>query len=186
MRDFILGFIEYAEPEIEFTLKDNIDLKELLTKLLQKLKTHSQRPGNLIQKTEWPPELKIKGSVPHLEKCFEQILINSFEALKNQNKPEIKIQGSFEKPWVVLEFLDNGHGIEPEDIKKLFDPFFSKRFGLRGLGLPYVQKIVKAHKAIMDVKSSQKGTKILIKFPLIYDFYDNPLKSSKQNRKKVA
>ena len=65
-----------------------------------------------------------------------------------------------------------GHGIKSDDMKKLFDPLFSQRFGLRGLGLPYVQKIVQAHKAYLDIQSSQEGTKILIQFPLSYDFYD--------------
>ena len=188
MRKFILDFIEYADPETELTFKDTIDLKEFLTKLLKTLEIHFQKPQNVIQKIEVPSGLKIKGSAPHLKKCFEQILLNSFEALKNQDQPEVKIQGYFEKPWIILKFLDNGHGIEPEDIKKLFDPLFSRRFGLRGLGLPYVQKILKAHKAVLDIASSKKGTKIIIKFPLIYNFYDGSLikKASKQGREKVA
>lgn len=186
IQNFISSFIEYAEPETDSLLGDTIDLKKLLINLLKKLKTHPQRPENLIQKTEFPVEIKIKGSIIHLKKCFEQILINSFEALKNQDEPEIHIQAYLEKSWVVLEFSDNGHGIESEDIKKLFDPLFSKRFGLKGLGLPYVQKIVKSHKAFLDIKSSKKGTKVIIKFPLNYDSYDSRMKKFKQNRKKAA
>ncbi len=186
MRKFILNFIEYAEPEIDFLFKDTVDLKKLLTKLLKKLESHAQRPKNLIQTNKLPGNLKIKGSVIHLEQCFKQILINSFEALKNQDKPKIMIKGHLEKSSVNLEFSDNGHGIEPEDIKKLFDPLFSKRFGLRGLGLPYVQKIVKIHNAVMEISSSQKGTVIIIKFPLIYDFYNRTVKKLKQKKSKSA
>lgn len=186
VRKFILNFIEYAEPETDSLLKEMIDLKEFLVKLLKKLETHPQRPKNLIQKTELSVDLKINGSAVHLRKCFEQILVNSFEALKNQDKPEINIQGRLKKPWVVLKFSDNGHGIESEDMKKLFDPLFSKRFGLRGLGLSFVQKIVKAHKASLEVKSSKKGTQVVIKFPLIYDFYDKSITKSKQSQKKAA
>ena len=189
MRQFILDFIEYAEPETESLLEDIIDLKELVRKSLKKLETHFHRPENLIQKVDLPMELKAKGSAVHLEKCFEHILVNSFEALRNQNQPEIHIRGFLGKSWVELEFSDNGQGIESEDMNKLFNPLFSKRFGFRGgLGLPYVQKIVKAHKAELHIKSSQKGTKILIKFPLVYDFYKDPLKNLflKKNRTKVA
>ena len=188
LRNFILDFIEYAEPETESLLEDTIDLKELLKKSLKKLESHFQRPENLVQKVELPMEFKVKGSAVHLEKCFEHILINSFEALKNQDQPEIHIRGYLGKSWVELEFSDNGQGIESEDMNKLFDPLFSKRFGLRGLGLPYVQKIIKAHKAELHIESSQKGTKVLIKFPLIYDFYKDPLKKLflKKNRTKVA
>jgi len=185
VRNFILDFIEYAEPETESLLKNVVDLNQLLKHLLKKLETHFQRPENLIQKTKWPAEFKVRGSEVHLEKCFEHILINSFEALKNQEKPKIHIQGYFEKNWLVLSFLDNGHGIEPEDVKRLFDPFFSKRFGLRGLGLPYVQKIVTAHKGILNIKSSKKGTTVFIRFPLI-SLYDEPAPLASQKNKKVA
>ena len=186
MRSFILDFIEYAEPEPESLLKNIIDLKELIKNLLKRLETHFQRPDNLIQTVKLPVELKVKGSTVHLEKCFECILINSFEALKNQDQPEMYIQGHFKQSWAVLEFLDNGHGIESEDMKKVFDPLFSKRFGLRGLGLPYVQKIIKAHHGSLNIESSQKGTKITVKIPLIYDFYDSSVKSAKKRYKKVA
>lgn len=185
IRNFILDFIEYAEPETESLLENTVDLNQLLKHLLKKLETHFQRPENLIQKTKWPAELKIRGSADHLKKCFEHILINSFEALKNQEKPKIQIQGYFEKEWLVLSFSDNGHGIEPEDMKRLFDPFFSKRFGLKGLGLPYVQKIVKAHKGILNIKSSKKGTIVFTRFPL-FSLYDEPAASASQKNKKAA
>jgi len=70
-------------------------------------------------------------------------------------------------------------------VKRLFDPFFSKRFGLRGLGLPYVQKIVTAHKGILNIKSSKKGTTVFIRFPLI-SLYDEPAPLASQKNKKVA
>ena len=187
MRKFVLGFIEYAEPEIDSLTESVIDLKELLIQLLKKLEKHSQRPEHLIQKLDFQKEFKIKGSAVHLSKCFEHILVNSFEALKNQEKPEINVQGYFEKMFLVLEFSDNGHGIESEDIKKLFNPLFSKRFGLRGLGLAYVQKIIKAHKASLDIVSSNKGTKVVIKFPINFGFYDSrKFKLFKRSDKKIA
>lgn len=186
MRNFILDFIEYAETENESLLEDVIDLRELLKSSLKKMEKHLQRPETLIQTVKLPVELKVKGSAVHLEKCFEHILINSFEALKNQDRPELYIQGYSEKSLAVLKFLDNGHGIETEDMKKLFDPLFSRRFGLRGLGLAYIQKIIKAHKASLNIESSDKGTAVIIKFPLISDFYDSSVKSTKQKYKKVA
>ena len=182
MRNFILDFIEYAEPETESLLENAVDLNQLLNRLLKKLETHFQRPEGLIQKTQWPADFKIRGSAVHLEKCFEHILTNSFEALKNQEKPKIHIRGYFEKDWLVLSFLDNGHGIESEDMKRLFDPLFSKRFGLKGLGLPYAQKIVKAHKAVLNIESSKKGTTVFIRFPLI-SLYDKPVASADQKHK---
>ena len=188
MRNFILDFIDYAEPLTESLMTDVIDLKQLVQKTLKKLESQPQRPENLIQTTNWPEELKVKGSAEHLKKCFERILINSFEALKNQERKTTHIRGWTEKDFVALEFSDNGHGIDSEDMKKIFNPLFSNRLELmRGLGLPYIQKIIKAHKAKLDIKSQpNKGTALLIKFPLIYDLYDGGLKPFKARRHKKA
>ena len=187
LRGFVLDFIDYVEPKTRLVLEDKVDVKKLLENLLKKLESHPQRPENLIQNIKWPEEFKIRGSVVHLKKCFEHILINAFEALKNQGQPKINIQGYLEKSWVVLEISDNGHGIETEDKDKIFTPFFSKRFGLRGLGLPYVQKIIKAHKAELNVESfPQQGTGITIRFPLDSGFYDSSLKLTKKKYKKTA
>lgn len=177
MKNFILDFIEYAEPEMESLLEGTVDLRELLEKLLSQLENHLQKPENLTLKLELKGDLKVKGSAPRLRKCFEHIVLNSFEALKNQEQPKVHIQGYCDKSWAVLKFLDNGHGIESEDIKKLFDPLFSKRFGLRGLGLPYVQKTLTAHKAFLEIKSSPKGTKVTVKFPLDHTFYESGVQS---------
>ncbi len=179
LRIFISDFIEYAEPETESLLDGLVDLNKLLKSLLKKLENHAQKPEDLIQKTKWPEPFKVKGSASHLEKCFEHILVNSFEALKNQEQPKIRIHGYFEKDWLALDFSDNGHGIESEDMKKIFYPFFSKRLGgLKGLGLPYIQKIIKAHQAALDIESSKQGTRVSIRFPLLS--YDRPVGSQKK------
>ncbi len=183
MRKFLLDFIEYAEPETESLLEDKVDLNRLLQGLLDELNSHPHRPENLKQKINCPVDFKVKGSSEHLKKGFKHIIVNSFEALKNQNQAHIHIRGYWTKDGAVVEFLDNGHGIEPEDIKKLFDPLFSKRFGLRGLGLAYTQKILKAHKASLHIENLKKGLKVSVKFPLISGFYPTPAGKS---RKKVT
>ena len=185
MRQFILDFIEYAEPDTEFFLEEPVDIKKLLTKVFNRMEKHPQRPADLNQQLQIPFDLMIKASSSHLEKSFEHILLNSFEALKNKEKPWIKVVVTLKSSWFNIEFLDNGHGIQSEDMKRLFEPLFSQRFGLKGLGLAYVQKVVKVHKARLDIQSSKEGTKVLIQFPLIPSFYDDTLfKDFKNKRKK--
>ena len=55
--------------------------------------------------------------------------------------------------YACLEVTDQGCGIAQEDIDKLFDPFFSSKFTGRGLGLPVVLGIVKAHDGVVTVES---------------------------------
>jgi two-component system, cell cycle sensor histidine kinase and response regulator CckA len=58
-----------------------------------------------------------------------------------------------EYSYACLEVADEGCGISDQDIEKLFDPFFSSKFTGRGLGLPVVLGIVRAHNGVITVES---------------------------------
>ncbi|MCX5832012.1 MAG: PAS domain S-box protein [Deltaproteobacteria bacterium] len=57
-------------------------------------------------------------------------------------------------PYACLEVTDTGCGIPDKDIENLYDPFFSSKFIGRGLGLPVVLGIVKAHDGAVTVESA--------------------------------
>jgi len=72
--------------------------------------------------------------------------------------------------YVVLEVSDTGGGISPEDMGKIFEPFYSKnkmgRSGT-GLGLAVVWGTVKDHNGYVDVRSRMgRGTTITLYFPV--------------------
>jgi PAS domain S-box-containing protein len=62
-----------------------------------------------------------------------------------------------DSPYVCLEVLDTGCGIAEMDIDCLFDPFFTSKFTGRGLGLPVVLGVVRAHHGAIAVKSKEGG-----------------------------
>lgn len=70
-------------------------------------------------------------------------------------------------PYACLEIKDTGHGIAEKDIDRIFDPFFSTRFTGRGLGLPVVLGIVRAHGGMVAVDSKPHcGSIFQVFFPL--------------------
>jgi len=72
--------------------------------------------------------------------------------------------------FACLEIKDNGSGITKKDIDQIFDPFFSTRFTGRGLGLPVVLGIARAHDGVISVESAQgEGSLFKIFFPLSRD-----------------
>ncbi|MCZ0932501.1 MAG: HAMP domain-containing sensor histidine kinase [Oligoflexia bacterium] len=187
LRQFMLDFIEFAELNKQSLSLETLDIKQILNESLDDMKAHKKRPDNLALDIEGFDSFKIKGAPLYLKKCFEHILVNSFEALQNEEKPAIKIYCLRQKNWVSIQFLDNGHGIEEEDVKKLFDPLFSKRFGLRGLGLSYVQKVIQAHAGEVRIEKVTQWTKVLVKLPLISTYYDRfDFLRLLKNRKKSA
>jgi PAS domain S-box-containing protein len=69
--------------------------------------------------------------------------------------------------YACLSVADNGCGIPPQDIDKIFDPFFSTKFPGRGLGLPVVLGIVRSHHGFITVESQTgQGSTFRIFLPL--------------------
>jgi signal transduction histidine kinase len=69
-----------------------------------------------------------------------------------------------------MEFIDNGAGIDKENLNKIFDPFFTtKRPGKgTGLGLSVSYKIIEKHEGDISVESEpEKGTKSTIHLPAV-------------------
>ncbi len=88
---------------------------------------------------------KIKISILNL-------LINAIEAIEN-DKGELRITCEIQANWFVIRIADNGVGISPDHLSRLFEPYFtSKRNGL-GLGLSSTLNIVQAHQGKIEVDS---------------------------------
>ena len=78
--------------------------------------------------------------------------------------------------YACLEVKDTGSGISPEDMEKIFDPFFSTKFIGRGLGLPVVLGIVEAHEGGVVVESRQgEGSVFRVFLPLCEKCVVEPL-----------
>jgi signal transduction histidine kinase len=90
---------------------------------------------NAVQASPAKEEVRIEihgFSRPELMVCLYQ---RGFSDLK---------PAETEGNWAVILVLDHGHGIQPENIKKLFTPFFTTKTEGFGLGLSITQKIVEA------------------------------------------
>lgn len=69
--------------------------------------------------------------------------------------------------WVDIKVLDRGRGFPPDDIPRLFEPFFSRRKGGTGLGLALVQQIVTEHAGQVSAANRRGGgAEIVISIPL--------------------
>jgi signal transduction histidine kinase len=68
--------------------------------------------------------------------------------------------------YAYLEVADDGCGMSPETVARMFDPFFSTKLTGRGLGLASVLGIVRAHHGAVSVRSvAGQGTAVRILFP---------------------
>ncbi|AEX85821.1 hypothetical protein XO10_07020 [Marinitoga sp. 1135] len=119
--------------------------------------------------------VKIFGDQNQLTQVLLNLITNARDAVKNVEKPEIIINISTEiienNNFIKLQIIDNGTGIPEENIKKIFDPFYTTK-GKKGtgLGLAIVNKIISDHNGKIEVSSSpNKGSIFSIYLPTTTD-----------------
>ena len=75
--------------------------------------------------------------------------------------------------FACIEVCDDGRGIDPELLPRVFDPFFSTKPGGRGLGLAGVLGIVRSHHGAIDVKNQpSSGARFRVLVPISQEKYD--------------
>ncbi|MCM0080075.1 ATP-binding protein [Geomonas sp. Red32] len=103
---------------------------------------------------------------------FEQVLVNMFlnagQAMMGEGVLEITTWADPQQGWAVVKVTDNGCGIPPAILSKIFDPFFSTKENKgTGLGLSVSYGIIEKHGGGIDVRSEVgTGTTFTIRLPL--------------------
>ena len=112
---------------------------------------------------------------------FDNLLLNSIDATANKDNAYIKLSTKFlygqsikipnlknqiKKNYLQIIFEDNGIGINPNDLDKIFIPFFTKKKKGSGIGLFLVKKIIDYHNGEISIKIEDNCTKVYIKLPL--------------------
>ena len=91
---------------------------------------------------------------------------NSINAAKDNFN--LEIVSIFDKSNIQIIIKDNGHGIDENDLKEIFTPYFTKSRGGTGLGLAIVRRIIENHGGVIDVSSVlNEGTTFTLSFPLV-------------------
>jgi signal transduction histidine kinase len=117
----------------------------------------------------------ISGDEEMLKQVFLNILLNSIQAMPDGGALDIETivshkstDSSVGDGNVEIRISDTGVGISKEDLKRIFDPFFSTREKGSGLGLAIVHNIIHIHGGSIDVENREKrGTTFSIILPLI-------------------
>lgn len=125
--------------------------------------------------------LNTQGSSTHITKALMNLISNAAEAMPNGGKIQIRAENRYiDKPitgydhvdegnYVVIMVSDDGMGIPADDLKNIFEPFFTKKVMGRsgtGLGMTVVWSTVKDHQGYIDVESEEgKGTTFTLYFP---------------------
>lgn len=141
-----------------------VNLEETIGEVLEFLKQELSDRLILV-KCMWARNIPlVNGDYNQLKQAFFNLIRNAVQAMPGGG--ELKITCSMEDENIKISFSDEGAGISPEDIGRIFDPYFTTKKEGNGLGLVIVERIVREHGARLLVESTEKkGTTFTVEFP---------------------
>lgn len=107
----------------------------------------------------------LEADAVQLKEVLNNLLNNACDALP-PGGGRVELGGKLEDHCIRFTVRDNGAGIDPEVLPKVFDPFFSTKAKGTGLGLPVCRQIVHMHRGEIDIRSGPDGTTVTVLLPL--------------------
>lgn len=114
----------------------------------------------------WENRLQAGDSVnrPKMQQILLNLLRNAIQAMPKGGRLWCRFRSDDRQ--FIFEVEDTGQGIQPEDLRRIFDPFFTSRPAGTGLGLWIVLRLVQSMRGSIDVQSvPEQGTKFQIRIP---------------------
>jgi len=149
---------------------DLVHLAHEITSMVNGLKKYIGR----CLKLDFAPGLVLTAlaSEPEMKQALLNLTVNALEAV-DHTKGEVIVGGGYEDGWVALTIADNGCGMTPETRDKVFEPFFTLRYGKdhqgTGLGLSIVHAIIADHGGQITAHSDGPGlgSRFVIRLPRV-------------------
>ena len=161
----VLNFMNYGRP-LKLRLQ-RITYPELIDKAMSLMRDRL-REQHIEVVREIPEDLPTMQVDPELMRnCLCNFITNGAQAMPEGGRITLGAQLDREAGVFLLTFSDQGVGIEPQDLEKVFQPYFTTKEAGIGLGLAITERIVKEHGGCLEVKSSKGvGTHFTVRLPL--------------------
>ncbi|HLG22945.1 MAG TPA: ATP-binding protein [Candidatus Manganitrophaceae bacterium] len=176
LNQMIENFLRYGKPlRLHYS---EVSVKLLLQEVigLAQHKAVEQRVEIVVDGETDLPRMSLDPE--QIKTCFMNVILNAIQAMPYGGKLEIQIRRSLVfypgrkggEPSLFLIFRDTGIGIDEEDQRKIFEPYFTtKKLGI-GLGLALTKKILEEHGGVITVQSRPKhGTEVAIQIPIRFE-----------------
>lgn len=165
------GLLKFAETYRNLNKITNPNLRKIYVRDLFENLQQLMQPTLLQKKIELEVVLKdtdlaVQADVNLIEQVLINLLVNAMEALKDRPNARIILTGyPVSGNKVVLKIADNGMGMTPEVLDKIFVPFFSTKKSGSGIGLSLCKQIMMLHKGNIQAQSTEgEGSVFTLQF----------------------
>jgi two-component system nitrogen regulation sensor histidine kinase NtrY len=142
-------------------------VRTLFTRIDQLLRGRLAEGSVLLASEANPAGLELLADPDLLEQLLINLVLNAADALKGRPSPRIDLTASLDdRGRPVIQVRDNGTGIAPENLDRIFVPFFSTKEGGSGIGLAVSRQIMRLHNGSISATSKPGETVFTLRFKL--------------------
>jgi len=145
-----------------------VDLARVIRETLTVIEHQLTQAGIQVRLEVEEPLPAIRGNTGQLQQVFLNLFLNARDAMENGGTLTVRAWSG--SRGVEVEVADTGHGIAPEHLPKIYDPFFTTKAARKGtgLGLSITYGIVRDHGGVIDVDSRPgEGARFHLEFPAL-------------------
>lgn len=167
LNGLISDFLSYTATSIRNVAP--VRLTVLLREIVDAIRAGEGREKGVLVECMATKELSVKGDAEQLRQVVWNLVRNAVQATPSGGRILVD---AFEQirhgiRYVVLTIADTGAGIDPQNLERIFNPFFTTKEGGTGLGLSISQRIVHYHKGFIEARSTPgKGSTFSIFLPV--------------------
>lgn len=163
LNKIVADYLNYARPR-PTELKE-VDVCTLVRETFKLLSNSPEITDGHALREELPDDpMMVKGDSEQLKQVCWNVARNALKAMPDGGEFRIRVEAT-DSGRVQMTFADNGCGMTPEQVERLFEPFTSTTGGT-GLGLSIVYQIIRDHNGTINVRSREnEGTMITVELP---------------------
>ncbi|MBD1392281.1 sensor histidine kinase [Mucilaginibacter glaciei] len=165
------GLLKFTESYRSLNKITNLDTNKVLVRNMFENLASLMRPTLEKKNIELEiilrdPALAIELDTNLVDQVMINLLVNAIEAVKDREEPRITLSAEVQSnSKTLVKVTDNGLGMPPELLDKIFIPFFSTRKTGSGIGLSLCKQIMLLHKGNIQVQSTEgKGSSFILTF----------------------
>jgi len=164
LNDKVSEFLDFARPRVPNLQACHLD--KVLDRGLELIQPEIERLHITVSRdyhTDGTPQF-VDPDLLH--QAFLNILLNAIQAMPGGGALQIALASGPNNQGIQIRVQDSGDGIDPETLKKVFNPFFTTKEKGSGLGLPIVKSIIESHQGSIKIDSALgEGTAVIITLP---------------------
>jgi two-component system nitrogen regulation sensor histidine kinase NtrY len=141
-------------------------VREIFERSEHLLKPKMKELGVSCSNRVFPPDMMVTADPDLVDQVIINMILNAMDAVKGKEDGEINVLATMNNNnRVVIDIKDNGSGIKPDIMDKIFMPFFTSKKHGSGIGLSLSRQIMHLHKGSITVKSNPgEGTTFTLTF----------------------